>query len=128
MFPIISKSSANAVLLGGCCAWSRANCFRNNIVIQHGTGTAMTYGMAGSLDFNDLDYNCYYAPNATGGTVQTEGGLFTGTLAAWWAILKLPGLNWFPAGGGTNWDQNSIEADPMLMSDIAPSAGRGTAV
>jgi hypothetical protein len=117
---IIVKSSNAAVLLGSCCAWSRCNSFRNNIVIQHGTGPAMIYGMAGVLEYNDLDYNCYYAPNATSGTVQTEGGLFQGTLAAWKAILKLPGLKWIPPGGGSSWDQNSIEADPVLVSATAP--------
>jgi hypothetical protein len=117
---IIVKSSNAAVLLGGCCAWSRCNSFRNNIVVQQGTGPAMVYGMSGVLDYNDLDHNCYYAPNATNGTVQTEGGLFQGTLAAWKAILKLPGLKWFPPGGGTSWDQNSIEADPVLVSATAP--------
>jgi len=117
---IIVNSSNAAVLLGGCCGWSRCNSFRNNIVVQQGTGPAMVYGMAGVLEYNDLDYNCYYAPNATNGTVQTEGGLFQGTLAAWKAILKLPGLKWFPPGGGTSWDQNSIEADPVLVSATAP--------
>jgi len=117
---IIVNSSNAAVLLGSCCAWSRCNSFRNNIVIQQGTGPAMIYGMAGVLEYNDLDYNCYYAPNATSGTVQTEGGLFQGTLAAWKAILKLPGLNWIPPGGGSSWDQNSIEADPVLVSATAP--------
>jgi len=117
---VIVNSSNAGVFLGGCCAWSRANCFRNNIVIQHGTGPAMIYGMSGVLEYNDLDHNCYYAPNATNGTVQTEGGLFKGTLAQWKAILTLPNLNWIPPGGGSSWDQNSIEADPVLVSATAP--------
>ncbi len=113
---VIVKTSAVGVFLGSCCAWSRANSFRNNIVINHGTGGCIRYGhRSGTLDYNDADHNCYYAPN--GMVCELEGGsTFTkGTLAQWNTYFAAnPSL--IPAGGGTTWDQNSIEADPGLVS------------
>jgi hypothetical protein len=117
---VIVNTSNNAVHLGGCCAWSRANSFRNNIVINMGTGVAIKYGhRSGVLEFNDADYNCYYAPN--GNACELEGGTtFTkGTLAQWLTYFAAnPSL--VPAGGGTTWDQNSLEMNPALTSMTAP--------
>jgi hypothetical protein len=120
---IIMATSNDAVFMGSCCAWSRAQCWRNNIIVNLGTGPATIYGFNGTvLDYNDCDHNCYYAPNSTGGAIQLErahAGFTQGTLAQWKAFLSAnPGV--IPAGGGTSWDQNSIEADPVLMSISAP--------
>jgi hypothetical protein len=58
---VIVKTSQVGVFLGSCCAWSRANSFRNNIVVNTGTGGCIKYGhRSGKLDYNDADYNCYY--------------------------------------------------------------------
>jgi hypothetical protein len=122
---IIVSTSGTGVLLGSLTKWSRANSFRNNIVINTGTGTCMTYGVdsgaafLGKLECNDLDYNVYYAPN--GNAVAKEGGMGfgNGTLAAWQAyILANPGD--IIAGGGTDYDTNSVEANPGLISATAP--------
>ena len=117
---VVVTTSNAAVFMGSCCAWTRANSFRNNIVVNMGTGSAMIYGFNGTvLDYNDLDYNCYYAPNTTTGTVRDERSTFTGTLAAWKTYFAAnPSI--VPAGGGTSWDQNSIEMNPALTSMVAP--------
>ena len=105
-----STTSNAAVFMGSCCAWTRANSFRNNIVVNMGTGSAMIYGFNGTvLDYNDLDYNCYYAPNTTTGTVRDERSTFTGTLGRMEDLLRGQPVASSPAGGGTSWDQNSIE-------------------
>jgi hypothetical protein len=118
---IIVNTSGTGAFMGSCCAWTRANSFRNNIVINWGSGSCVTYGAAatGILDYSDLDHNVYYAPN--GNAVRKENGVgFTlGTLAAWQAHHAAnPG--YIPAGGGTIWDDNSIEGDPGLVSAMAP--------
>jgi len=122
---IIVNTSARALHAGGCCAWSRANSFRNNIVINTGTGVAVRYGgttaMPPLLEFNDLDNNIYYAPN--GNACAWERGVapgFTvGTLAQWQAFLAAnPAL--IPPAGGTSWDPNSFEGDPSLVSPVSP--------
>jgi hypothetical protein len=122
---VIVSTSSRALLAAGCCAWSRANSFRNNVVINNGPGVAVTYGTATQnpalLDFNDLDFNMYYAPN--GFACELQGSMapaFTrGTLAQWVAYLNAtPAL--IPPGGGTSWDQNSFEGDPGLLNRIPP--------
>ena len=118
---IIMSTSQNAVHLGGCCAWSRANSFRNNIVVNTGTGVCIKYGAssAGVLEFNDADYNCYYAPNGNACELESGSSFTKGTLAQWLAYFAAnPSL--VPAGGGTSWDQNSIEMNPALVSMTAP--------
>ena len=114
---IIMNTSQNAVHLGGCCAWSRANSFRNNIVVNLGSGVCIKYGARSNvLEYNDADYNCYYAPK--GMACELEGGSKY-TLAAWKTYFAAnPSL--VPAGGGNSWDQNSIEMDPGLVSMTAP--------
>jgi hypothetical protein len=85
----------------------------------------MTYGVltsgtnAGFLECNDLDYNVYYAPN--GNAVRKEDGIGfnTGTLAAWQAFYAANPSYLF-VGGGNDYDTNSIEADPGLVSGTAP--------
>jgi parallel beta helix pectate lyase-like protein len=117
---IIMNTSREAVFMGSCCAWSRCCVWRNNIIVNMGTGWAATYGLNGAvLDYNDLDNNCYFVPNATNGTLRTDNNTFTGTLAQWKTYFAA-NPNLIPAGGGTNWDQNSIEADPQLVSMTAP--------
>ena len=122
---IIVNTSQNAVHLGGCCAWSRANSFRNNIVVNTGTGVCIKYGARSNLlEFNDADYNCYYAPN--GKACELEGGTtFTkGTLAQWKTYFNANRNTLVPTGGPTpaqaRWDDNSIESDPGLVSMTAP--------
>jgi len=120
---VIMKTSGEAVFMGSCCAWSRCQVWRNNIIVNLGTGPAPKYGFSGTvLDYNDLDYNCYYAPNATAGAIMLERahtGFSRGSLAQWKAYLaKNPSL--ISGGGGTNYDQNSIEMDPGLVSMTAP--------
>ncbi len=122
---VIVNTTARGVLLGSLTTWSRANVFRNNIVINTGTGSCILYGAGagapGILQVNDVDYNVYYAPNGT--AVGMEAGVapnfVTGSLAAWQSFLAAnPGI--IPAAGGTNWDGNSIEADPQLVNATAP--------
>ena len=120
---VIMKTSNEAVFMGSCCAWSRCQVWRNNIIVNLGTGPATVYGFSGSvLDYNDLDYNCYYAPNGKAGAIKLEKahtGFSQGSLAQWKAYLTAnPSL--VSAGGGTNYDQNSIEVDPGLVSMTAP--------
>jgi hypothetical protein len=119
----IGKTSSPVVYLGGCCAWTRANSFRNNIVIQQGTGPAIQYASTATmLQYNDLDYNCYYAPGATAGAIKlstAQTGFSQGSLAQWNTYLAAnPGIIY--PNGGTQYDQNSMEADPMLVSATAP--------
>ena len=117
---VIMNTSADAVFMGSCCAWSRCQSWRNNIIVNLGSGAAAVYGISGAvLDYNDMDYNCYFAPNTTSGTIQVEQNLFRGTLAQWKTHIKAnPAL--IPAGGGTIYDDNSIETDPGLVSMTAP--------
>lgn len=120
---VIVNTSGSAVFLGSLTSWSRANSFRNNIVVNLGTGRCMTYGASsttGVLECNDLDYNVYYAP-ASSTTIAMQGGGFAagGTLAAWRTFFAAnPQI--VPAAGGTDWDTNSIEIDPALVSAVAP--------
>jgi hypothetical protein len=124
---VIVNTTGRAVIMGGCCAWSRSNSFRNNVVVNTGTnGVAIMYGTVSAtppqvLDFNDLDNNIYYAPNGFACELQSSvAPNFTrGTLAQWLLHFNAnPGL--IPAGGGTSWDQNSFEGDPGLVSATAP--------
>ena len=124
----IATTTQETVRLGGCCAWSRASSFRNNIVVNMGAGPAIQYGWDGSasnpgLDYNDLDYNCYYAPNTTVGTVQLQpnsnGFAYAGSLAGWKTYFAA-NPNMVIAGGGSTYDPNSIEGNPGLVSLVAP--------
>jgi hypothetical protein len=122
---VIVSTSGKAVIMAGCCAWSRANSFRNNVVINNGSGVAIMYGTVSStpplvLDFNDLDYNMYYAPNGFACELQSSTtGFIRGTLSQWLAHFAAnPSL--IPPGGGTSWDQNSFEGDPGLLNRIPP--------
>ncbi len=121
---VIVNATNSAVWAGNCCAWSRACSYRNNIFVNMGSGSAMKYGCNSStLDYNDFDYNCYYAPNTTTGTVEAENsgiGFTGGTLAAWKTFFAANQTSIVPTGGGTSWDQNSVEGDPMLISLMAP--------
>ena len=117
---VLVNTSKSGVILGGCCNWSRANSFRNNIVVNMGTGVCITYGTTdGTLDFNDADYNSYHAPNGLACELEKGTAFTKGTLAQWKAYLAAnPGM--IPGNGGKSWDQNSIEVDPMLTSMTAP--------
>jgi hypothetical protein len=122
---IIMNTSAEAVFMGSCCAWSRCQVWRNNIIVNLGTGPCTKYGTSATrLDYNDLDYNCYYAPNAPAGAIMLENahsGFSRGSLAQWKTYFATAaGQATIPTGGGTNWDQNSIEANPGLVSMTAP--------
>jgi hypothetical protein len=118
----IATTSQEAVFMGSCCTWNNASSWRNNIIVNLGTGPAAVFGETTSkqLERFDADYNCYYAPNASGGaTVRTEQNTYTGSVAGWVTYLKSnPGM--IQAGGGTSYDQNSIESDPALVSAKAP--------
>ena len=122
---IILKTSQVAVYYGSCCAWSRANSFRDNIVVNMGTGGCIRYGHSGGLlDYNDADYNCYFAPN--GQVCELESGTtFTkGTLAAWQTFFNANRSTLIRPSGPTpaqaRFDDNSIESDPGLTSMTAP--------
>ena len=130
---IIMKTSNEAVYMGSCCAWSRCQAWRNNIIVNLGSGSCAIYGYENNsfgggpgLDYNDLDYNCYFAPNTTAGTVQlqsnTQGFAYAGSLSGWQAYFtanKGKPLFIVP-GGGSTYDDNSIEGDPGLISMTAP--------
>jgi hypothetical protein len=96
------------------------------VVVNLGSGVAIMYGTASPptplvLDFNDLDHNVYFAPAGSACELQngTAPGFTTGSLAQWVAYLNAnPSL--IPAGGGTSWDQNSFEGDPVLLSPNQP--------
>jgi len=140
---IIANTSNDTVLLQSCCAWTRANSFRNNIVINKGSGACLAYGYntatfggGPGLDFNDLDNNCYFHPGS-GSTLRvqpiTVSSLskfnYTGNLAGWklhFAQYKndpnfvVQRLNPSPALKDVFFDDNSIEADPGLVSMSPP--------
>jgi hypothetical protein len=119
---IVVNTSQVGVVLGSCCAWSRANSFRNNIVVNTGTGGCIRYGASSTtLDYNDADYNCYYAPSGNVCELQSGTTFTKGTLAQWLAFFtSAAGQAMIPAGGGTTWDNNSIEANPGLVSMTSP--------
>ena len=131
---IIVKTSAPAVFMGGDDTWPHASSWRNNIIVNLGTGPAVQYGEISStvltLEAFDADHNCYYAPNSTSGTIRTELGTFKGSLKDWKNRLnKLP-RPWLPSGGN-HYDQNSVEGDPGLftvhLKTDSPCINRGTA-
>jgi parallel beta helix pectate lyase-like protein len=119
---ILVNTSEVAMFLGASGTWNQANSFRNNIVVNTGAGGCIRYGAsATTLEGNDLDHNCYWAPN--GQVCELENGTtFTrGTLAQWLAFLaSTAGQAMIPAGGGTTWDNHSIEANPALTSITSP--------
>ena len=126
---IIVKTSQNAVHLGGCCAWSRANSFRNNIVVNMGTGVAIKYGHRSPLlEYNDADYNCYYAPNGMACELESGTGFTRGTLAQWktyfnanrTTLVPQTAAQPWPTYAQARWDDNSIEIDPGLVSLTSP--------
>jgi len=126
---VIVTTSQNAVHLGGCCAWSRANSFRNNIVVNLGTGVCIKYGFRSPvLEYNDADYNCYYAPNGQACELESGTGFTKGTLAAWKAyfnanraaLVPQTGSGPIPTPAQARWDDNSMEANPGLVSMTAP--------
>jgi len=125
---IIVTTTQVGVFLGSCCGWSCANSFRNNIVINWGTGGCIRYGYDGShLDYNDLDYNCYYAPSGLVCELENGGVRAKNTLASWQsyfitnraALVHPPGPNG-PAAAQTRYDDNSIEANPSLVRMMSP--------
>ncbi len=120
---IVVNSNLEAVHMGGCCGWSRACSWRNNIIANLGIGPAIVYGQTslGMLDQFDSDYNCIYAPIALEGqSIRTERGTFRGNLAAWNAYLSSNASTLIQSGGGASYDQNSIEVEPDLVSVNQP--------
>ena len=131
---VIVTTSDTAIYAGNCCAWSRCCSYRDNIVVNLGTGSCVKYGSnATTLDYNDFDYNCYYAPNTTKGVVEAENASFpfkptspVGALAAWKTYYNankatiLPGGTGAPTPAQAAWDLNSIEGDPGLVSMTKP--------
>ena len=112
---VFVKTSAPAVYMGGDGTWSHASSWRNNIIVNLGTGPAVQYGEISSvpptLGAFDADHNCYYAPNSTTGTIRTTKGTFMGSLMDWKKYLA-GHPTFILAGGGTRYDQNSIDGDP----------------
>ncbi len=130
---IIMKTTREAVYMGSCCAWSRCQAWRNNIIVNLGAGSCAIYGYENStfgggpgLDYNDLDHNCYFAPNTTAGTVQlqtnSQGFAYAGSLSGWQAYFTANKSKpkFIVPGGGSTYDDNSIEGDPGLVSMTAP--------
>ena len=122
---IIVKTSQVAFYDGSCCAWSRANSFRNNIVINTGTGGCIRYGHSnGLLDYNDADYNCYWAPSGLVCELENGSTFTKGTLAAWKTFYNANRATLVRPGGPTPaqavMDDNSIEMDPSLVSSVSP--------
>jgi len=121
---IVVKTTRAAVQAGSGVIWTACQSWRDNIIVNPGTGPCLVYGyeptLSGiNLTCNDLDHNCYHAPNATAGTVQLYDGSFRGSLAQWKAWLKQNPQAIIP-GGGTLYDDHSIEADPGLVRMTAP--------
>jgi len=118
---VLVNTSSDACLLRNGTIWSFAPCWRNNLVVNRGTGSAMHVEydpFQNRIHAVELDYNCYHAPNSKQGTIRV-GAIFGGTLSQWKAYLsRLPGI--IPPGGGTAYDRNSIEADPRLASAVFP--------
>lgn len=120
---VIVTTSGAAAWMGSCCQWSRACSWRNNILVNLGTGQAAVFGetTSGQLERFDADYNCYYAPNATNNeTIRTERNAFRGTLAGWKTYFQNNQSSIVQPGGGTIYDPNSIEGDPGLVSMASP--------
>jgi len=140
---IVMNSSSEAVYMGSCCAWTRCQAWRNNIIVNLGSGPCAIYGYENNtfgggpgLDYNDCDYNCYYHPSA-GPTLQvaniTATSLaylnYSGNLTGWKAhfakyktdpnfvsqrLTPRPSLN------DVFMDDNSIEIDPKLVNITTP--------
>lgn len=99
--------------------WSRAPVCKNNIIVNHGVGSAIRYTTtSGELWECTSDYNCIHAPNSVRailvGSVSLP--LYAGSLANF--------LLWQPSrvqsGGALAYGANSIEANPGLVRDRAP--------
>ncbi|MBN2489300.1 MAG: hypothetical protein JXQ29_00420 [Planctomycetes bacterium] len=121
---IVVKTTRAAVQAGSRAAWTACQSWRNNIVVNLGTGPCVVYGYEITtsgmcLVCNDLDHNCYHAPSATAGTVQLADGSFGGSLAQWKTWLQHNPQAILP-GGGSSYDNHSIEADPGLVRMTAP--------
>ena len=128
---ILCDTAGTAVQMGGNDRnWGSANGFKNNIVVNLGSGLLMEYWYwnIGSTPSNIItpcvtDHNCFYCPNNSqyllvkGFSPQTT--MFQGNLAAFrtWQQTS-PSPIW--PGGATGYDLNSIEIDPALTSPTSP--------
>ena len=123
---ILCKTAGTAVQIGGIEKnWAAATGFKNNIVVNLGSGALMWYQYLKSDTLEPFvsDSNCYYCPgnpkylHVLGYIPSTT--LFQGNLAAFktWQ-QKTPSPIW-PGGPGM-YDANSLEADPGLVSMTAP--------
>ena len=120
---IICTTSGAAVKMGGFwTAYTRADAFKNNIIVNLGTGVCVDFRIwnQGTSPPNKVstcvsDYNCYYLPNSanTISVTNLSGGAkpFQGSLSAWLTWQK-NNPNYFVPGGPNPYDGNSIESDP----------------
>jgi len=128
---ILCDTAGWAVQMGGINrSWDKANGFKNNIVVNLGPGILVhfSYDNVPPTPSNTLapcvsDFNCYYCPRNPS-YLQVIGShpintVFQGNLAAFQAWQKTQPSPIWP-GGAASYDANSLEADPGLVSMVAP--------
>ncbi|MBN2491411.1 MAG: hypothetical protein JXQ29_11240 [Planctomycetes bacterium] len=121
---ISDHSEATVFLTSPPDPWSQASSFKNNIVINLGTGPAIVFEwISNQISPYVSDHNCYYSRNPSNRILVSTWWnpliVFSGDLAAFRAWQKQNPAAIVP-GGVTSYDANSIEADPGLVSMTQP--------
>jgi hypothetical protein len=102
--------------------WSKATVVRNNVIVNHGKGSAIRFDYSSSQGLGNCaaDYNCYYAPKSARPILVGSYNypFFGGSLASF-LLWQKAGKHVRP-GGPAMYDSNSIEGDPGLISLQAP--------
>jgi hypothetical protein len=128
---ILCSTAGWAVQIGGTDrSWASAIGFKNNIVVNLGTGVLVHYlycnippSPSNSIAPCVSDFNCYHCPRNPR-YLQVIGThpittVFQGNLAAFRAWQKTKPSPIWP-GGAASYDANSLEADPGLVRMAAP--------
>ena len=128
---VLCNTAGWAVQMGGICqSWDKACGFKNNILINLGTGRLVEYDFCDHppQPSNTLvpcvsDYNDYCCPRNPN-YLRVIGGypistVFEGNLSAFQAWQQTTPSPVWP-GGPTSYDAHSVEADPCLVRMSAP--------
>ena len=121
---IVVDTSDYALHVAGGVPWAEASIFKNNLVVNLGTGPAVRYGYDYSynrLDVAVTDTNCFYKPNGPRAVLvgTIENPVFAGNLAGFLAWQAANPARIVP-GGAPSYESHSLETDPRLETTKPP--------